>query len=139
MSEEFSHRINISADKNAPEEYRGQTKVIVLKPEKFTLVGKVLGEEFDGSIINLPGYKLKITGGSDSSGIPMRFDVHGPGKKRILLKKGPGFNPTRKGIRRRKIVRGNEITYDMTQINCVVTKFGKGQELFSSAEAEEEK
>jgi len=138
MSEEFSHRINISADKTAPKEFRGQTKVIVLKPEKFTLAGKLLGEVFEGSIIGLPGYKLKITGGSDSSGIPMRFDVNGPVKRRILLKKGPCYHPIRKGIRRRKIVRGNEITHDMTQVNCTVVEFGKGQELFTSSETSEE-
>jgi len=137
MSEEFSHKINISADKTAPEKFRGQTKVIVLKPEKFPLAGMQIGEVFDGSIIGLPGYKLKIKGGSDSSGIPMRFDVSGPVKKRILLKKGPCYNPIRKGNKRRKIVRGREVSHDTTQINCVVVEFGKGQELFTSAEEEE--
>ncbi|MHA1721390.1 MAG: S6e family ribosomal protein [Promethearchaeota archaeon] len=130
MSEELTHKINISAGKDAPEEFRGQTKVIQLDPSKFPLTGKKIGETFNGGIIGLPGYELKITGGSDRGGIPMRKDVHGPVKKRILLSKGPCYKPKRKGIKRRKIVLGNEITDGISQVNCVVIKYGK-EKLFT--------
>ena len=44
----------------------------VLTEEKSNaLVGKSVGEEIDGIFMDLPGYKLKITGGSDGSGVPM--------------------------------------------------------------------
>ncbi len=132
MSEELTHKINISAGKDAPEEFRGQTKVIQIDPSKFTpLVGKKIREAFNGGLIGLPGYELMITGGSDRGGIPMRMDVHGPVKKRILLSKGPCYKPKRKGSKRRKIVLGNEVTDGISQLNCVVTKFGK-EKLFTA-------
>jgi len=137
MADESSYKINVSAGKDSPAEFRGQTKVVTLAEGKFPLVGKIIGETFNGALIGLPGYELQITGGSDHSGIPIRRDVHGPVKKRILLSQGPCYKPLRKGDKRRKIVRGNEITDDMTQINCVVIKFGK-EKLFS-AKTEEEK
>ena len=136
MADEQQYKINVSAGKESPAEFKGQTKVITLDQGKsFPLLGKKLGETFNGALIGLPGYELAITGGSDHSGIPIRKDVHGPVKKRILLSMGPCYRPTKKGDKRRKIVRGNEITDDMTQINCVVVKFGK-EKLFS-AKAEE--
>lgn len=138
MSEEEGQiKINISASKEAPEEFRGQTKVITIDPAKFQLVGKKIGETFNGALIGLPGYELKITGGSDLGGIPMRRDVHGPMKRRILLTKGPCYRPKKHGERRRKIVRGSEITDETTQVNTTVVKFGK-EKLFGKAKAEEE-
>ena len=48
----------------------------VLSEEKSNaLVGKSIGEEIDGIFLDLPGYRLKITGGSDESGVPMRGDI----------------------------------------------------------------
>ena len=35
--------------------------------------------------------KLKLTGGSDKSGVPMRDDVHGSARKRVLLSKGVDY------------------------------------------------
>ncbi len=134
--EEGKYKINISASKDAPDEFRGQTKVITLDANKFPLVGKKIGETFNGALIELPGYELKITGGSDRAGIPMRHDVHGPMKRRILLRKGPCYNPIKKGDKRRKIVRGSEITDEISQVNTIVMKFGK-EKLFTPKEAEE--
>ncbi len=37
--------------------------------------GKRIGEQFEGGMAGLPGYKLKITGGSDRDGFPMRPEV----------------------------------------------------------------
>ena len=63
----------------------------------------------------------------------MRKDVHGPVKKRILVaKRGIGYNPRRKGEKRRRTVRGNEVTSDMTLINLKVAKYGEA-ELFKKA------
>jgi small subunit ribosomal protein S6e len=135
--EEGQFKINISASKEAPKEFQGQTKVITIDPAKFPLVGKKIGETFNGALIGLPGYELKITGGSDHGGIPMRKDVHGPMKRRILLTKGPCYHPKRHGDKRRKIVRGSEITDETTQVNTIVIKFGK-EKLFGAAKPEKE-
>ena len=81
------------------------------------LVGRSLGEVIDGSALGIGQSKLLISGGCDKNGIPMRADVHGGVKKHIVLSSGAGFNPTRKGERRRKLVRGKVITDDTYQIN----------------------
>ncbi|WP_456372221.1 30S ribosomal protein S6e [Methanocaldococcus sp.] len=96
-----------------------------IEADNTPLVGKRIGETFDGSILGLEGYKLEITGGSDSSGFPMRPDIHGSRKVRVLLSAPPGFRPKRKGERRRKTVRGNTIAPDIVQINCKVVEYGE--------------
>lgn len=88
------------------------------------LVGKQVGDIIEGDLIGLPGYKLKITGGSDTAGFPIRPDVHGSGKKRVLIKGPPGFKPKRKGIARRKTVRGRELGLDIAQVNMRVEEKG---------------
>jgi len=88
-------------------------------------IGKKIGDIVDGSAVDMPGYKLKITGGTDKDGFPMRPDIHGPVRKRVLLSSGPGFKPRRKGERRRKTVRGNTISEDIVQINTVVVEYGE--------------
>ena len=70
------------------------------------LMGLVIGAETDAAIVGLAG-KLKITGGSDKSGVPMRGDLHGMARKRVLLSKGVGLQDTEHGLRKRKLVRGN--------------------------------
>jgi small subunit ribosomal protein S6e len=88
------------------------------------LIGKAVGEVVEGDILGLPGYKLKITGGSDRSGFPIRPDVHGSGKKRILIRGPPGFRPKREGIAQRKMVRGRELGSDLSQVNMRVEAKG---------------
>lgn len=89
-----------------------------------SLVGKVVGEIVEGDALGLPGYKLKITGGSDSSGFPIRPDVHGSGKKRVLIHGPPGLHPSRRGIAKRKTVRGRELSQDISQVNMRVEEKG---------------
>jgi small subunit ribosomal protein S6e len=66
--------------------------------------------------------KLQIAGGSDKDGFPMRLDVHGGVRKVILITSGTGFKTTVKGKRRRKTVRGNIVTDDITQLNLRIMK-----------------
>ena len=89
-----------------------------------SLVGKRIGEEIDGIFVDLPGYKLKITGGSDRTGTPMRRDIPGARKKQVLVTKGVGFRPKDKGVRRRRSLRGNSISQEVSQLNLRVTKRG---------------
>ncbi|MGA2675873.1 MAG: 30S ribosomal protein S6e [Methanobacterium sp.] len=93
--------------------------------ESKKLVGLKIGDNFDASLVGLKGYTLKITGGSDKNGFPMRKDVEGPRRIKSLLAGGIGFNPKRDGQRRRKTVRGNTISDDIVQINVIVDQKGE--------------
>lgn len=88
------------------------------------LVGKSVGDVVEGDMLGFPGYKFKITGGSDASGFPIRPDVHGSGKKRILIKGPPGFRSKRKGMAKRKTVRGRELNLDISQVNMRIEEKG---------------
>jgi small subunit ribosomal protein S6e len=81
------------------------------------LLGLEIGKETDASVVGLKG-KLKITGGSDKSGVPMRSDIHGAARKRVLLSKGVGLQDVETGQRVRKLMRGNTISEEIYQINC---------------------
>ena len=83
------------------------------------LLGLQIGNEVDAAIIGQAG-KIRITGGSDKSGVPLREDIHGGARKYILLSKGVGLRDAEKGQRFRKLVRGNTVTEDVYQINCVL-------------------
>jgi len=99
-------------------------KIDVDQTKATGIIGKLLGEKFNGDIANLPGYELQITGGTDKDGFPMHPQVHGPGRKSIVLSQPPGFHPKLKGQRRRKMIRGNTISADIAQINCKIVKPG---------------
>lgn len=89
-----------------------------------SLIGRTIGDDFDGIFVGLPGYKLEITGGSDKSGFPMRPEIPGTARKRILISRSIGFNPKKKGERRKKTVRGNTISAELSQINMTIAAFG---------------
>ena len=81
------------------------------------LLGLQLGNETDASIVGLTG-KLKLMGGSDKSGVPMRSDIHGAARKYVLLSKGVGLQNAEIGQRVRKLMRGNTVSEEIYQINC---------------------
>jgi small subunit ribosomal protein S6e len=81
------------------------------------LLGSKIGGVLDASVIGVTGGKLKITGGSDKAGTPMRSDVHGGVKKYVLLSTGVG---NRSEARIRKLVRGNMVTEEIYQLNCML-------------------
>jgi small subunit ribosomal protein S6e len=81
------------------------------------LLGTKVGSILDCSIVGVAGGKLKITGGSDKSGTPMRPDVHGGVKKYVLLPTGVG---NRSEARIRKLVRGNMVTEEIYQLNSLL-------------------
>jgi len=87
-----------------------------------SLIGKKIDDEVDGIFVSLPGYKLKITGGTDKNGFPMRKDLPGTTRRRILLSRSTGFHPQDNGIRKKKSVRGSTIHQDVVQINMKVIK-----------------
>ena len=92
------------------------------------LIGKRIGETIPASELGLnlteifgeelpDDVELKIRGGTDKDGFPMRPDVHGPRRVKILISQGPGFRPREKGERRKKTVRGNTISPEIVQVN----------------------
>ena len=87
-------------------------------------VGRSVGETVEGDAVGLGGYELEITGGSDTSGRPMREDVSGTETAAILLEGGVGFDPTVDGERKRVTVRGAEISEETRQINAKIVARG---------------
>jgi small subunit ribosomal protein S6e len=104
-------KLNISDKKG-----RAITKEVKEK-EAGPFLGLQVGSELDAALIGESG-KLKITGGSDKSGVPLREDIHGGARKYILLSRGVGLRDAEKGQRVRKLVRGNTITEEVYQLNC---------------------
>lgn len=90
------------------------------------LIGKKVGEEFDGNPLGFQDYTFIIKGGSDTDGFPMSSSLQGGQRRKILTSGGTGFHPPRErdGIRKKKRVRGNTITEDIYQVNLVITKKG---------------
>lgn len=126
-------------------------------------LGKSIGDTVDGMFVGegdktLTGYKLEITGGSDTTGRAMRPDLDGGGVKPVLVSPGVGYKGKRyvdkngriyrykyDGIRRRRNLRGNVISQNTRQINLKVVDYGKrplgvifGLEEEGSAESSEE-
>jgi small subunit ribosomal protein S6e len=99
------------------------------------LIGRKLGEVIDGAVVKLSGYKLKITGGSDKDGFPMRPNIHGGVRIGAILSEGVGFHSSQKGERKRKTLRGNVITDAIVQVNMKVLEKPKGKKAEKPKEA----
>ncbi len=97
------------------------------------LIGLKVGDSVSGESVGLSGFELQITGGSDYCGFPMRKDIRGVGRKKILAVSGLGFKKGEKGIRQRKTVCGNTVHDKIAQVNLKVIKEGK-ENIFSDAE-----
>jgi len=96
-------------------------------------LGRSLGDEVDGDVVGLSESTLKLTGGSDAAGRPMREDVSGSSLKELLLEGGVGYHPEKDGERRRVTVRGAEFSEESAQVNAkvigdedVAAAFGEG-------------
>jgi small subunit ribosomal protein S6e len=71
------------------------------------------------------GYIVKITGGNDKQGFPMKQGVLKDGRVRLLFKKGMScYRERRAGMRKRKSVRGCIVGHDLAIMNLVVVKKG---------------
>ena len=99
----------------------GTSKVVEVEEARAApFIGRKTGETLDGAVVDLPAHKVQLMGGSDKDGVPMRPNVHGGVRRAVVLSGGAGFNPTRKGARKRKTVRGNVITDEIVQINMKI-------------------
>ncbi len=103
------------------------------------LIGRKLGEVIAGAAVKLSGYKLKITGGSDKDGFPMRPNIHGGVRIGAIISEGVGFHPSRPGERKRKTLRGNVITDAIVQINMKIVEQPKKSKKAEKPKEEEAK
>ena len=99
-------------------------------------LGLQVGSELDAALVGEAG-KLKVTGGSDKSGVPLRPDIHGGARKYILLSQGVGLRNAEIGQRVRKLIRGSTITEEVYQINCFLDGELKIEEKPQEAEKKE--
>ncbi len=118
----------------------GKSQKVELEDNRMgPLVGRRIGEVIDGTVADLAGHKIQLTGGTDKDGIPMRPDVHGSAKSRIILSGGVGYRPKRKGERKRVVVRGNTVSIETTFLNFkIVEKPGKTKETKKKKEKPDE-
>jgi len=116
----------------------GTSKVVELEEARAApLIGRKIGEIMEGATVDLPAHKIKITGGSDKDGVPMRPSVHGGVRRNIVISGGVGFKPKDRGQRKRKAVRGNVITDEIVQVNAkIVEKPKKAKEEKAAPEQE---
>jgi small subunit ribosomal protein S6e len=62
----------------------GTSKVVELEETRAVpFVGRKIGESLDGAVVDLPAHKLRIMGGSDRDGIPMRQKSYAERRRRI--------------------------------------------------------
>jgi small subunit ribosomal protein S6e len=116
----------------------GTSKVVEVEEARAVpFIGRRIGETMDGAVVDLPGQKLQLMGGSDKDGVPMRPSVHGGVRRKVVLSGGVGFNAKKKGERRRKAVHGNVITDDIVQVNVkIVEQPAKPKEAKAEAKPE---
>merc|ERR1712211_26576 len=80
-----------------------------------------LGDEFKG-------YVVRITGGNDKQGFPMKQGVLTNGRVRLLLSKGHScYRPRRDGERKRKSVRGCIVDGNLAVLNLAIVKKGDNE------------
>merc|ERR1712003_342120 len=83
--------------------------------------GDTLGDEFKG-------YIMRITGGNDKQGFPMKQGVLTQGRVRLLLSKGHScYRQRRTGERKRKSVRGCIVDGNLSVLSMGIVKKGDNE------------
>ena len=74
------------------------------------------------------GYLLRITGGNDKQGFPMKQGVLTQGRVRLLMGKGHScYRQRRKGERKRKSVRGCIVDGNLSVISMIIVRKGDAE------------
>jgi small subunit ribosomal protein S6e len=119
---------------NIGDQKTGKTaKQVVSGDQTKPFLNKKIGDHIKGDDIGFPGYEFEMTGGSDYCGFPMRKDVIGVARKKILMVKGVGIRKNVPGRKIRKTVAGNTVHPNTAQINLKVIKQG-AKSLFEAKE-----
>merc|ERR1711954_424726 len=91
---------------------------------------KRMGQEVEGDTLGdeFKGYVLRITGGNDKQGFPMKQGILTNGRVRLLLKKGTTcYRPRKDGERKRKSVRGCIVDGNLAVLNLAILKKGESE------------
>ncbi|KAK1913408.1 hypothetical protein P3342_005344 [Pyrenophora teres f. teres] len=116
-------KLNISYPNN------GTQKMIEVDDERKLRVfmDRRMGHEVPGDSIGdeFKGYIMRITGGNDKQGFPMKQGVMHPTRVRLLLADGHScYRPRRTGERKRKSVRGCIVGMDLSVLALSIVKKG---------------
>jgi small subunit ribosomal protein S6e len=116
-------KLNISYPNNGTQkliEIEDERKLRVFMERRMghEVLGDSVGDEFKG-------YVLRITGGNDKQGFPMKQGVMHPTRVRLLLGEGHScYRPRRTGERKRKSVRGCIVGMDLSVLALSIVKKG---------------
>jgi len=107
----------------------GCQKVVEIEDENKlrAFYDKRMSMEVDGAPLGdqFANYTLRITGGNDQQGFPMKQGVLTTSRVRLLMSKGHScYRPRRMGERKRKSVRGCIVSSELSVLNLVVIKKG---------------
>ncbi|KAK3919628.1 40S ribosomal protein S6, partial [Frankliniella fusca] len=89
---------------------------------------KRMGAEVEADLLGdeWKGYVVRITGGNDKQGFPMKQGILTNGRVRLLLSKGHScYRPRRDGERKRKSVRGCIVDSNLSVLSLVVVRKGE--------------
>ena len=117
-------KLNISYPAN------GSQKLIDVEDERKLRVfmDRRMGQEVPADSVGdeWKGYILRITGGNDKQGFPMKQGVMHPTRVRLLLADGHScYRPRRTGERKRKSVRGCIVGMDLSVLALSIVKQGE--------------
>merc|ERR1712055_275883 len=107
----------------------GSQKLTEIEDEKKVRVfyERRMGQEVEADSIGdeWKGYVVRISGGNDKQGFPMKQGVLTNNRVRLLLSKGHScYRPRRDGERRRKSVRGCVVDSNLSVLALVIVKRG---------------
>jgi len=108
----------------------GAQKIIEIHDEHILRIfyEKRIGAEVEADTLGdeWKGYVLRITGGNDKQGFPMKQGVLTNSRVRLLLSKGMScYRPRRDGERKRKSVRGCIVDANLSVLSLTVVKKGE--------------
>ncbi|ETI27818.1 40S ribosomal protein S6-B [Cladophialophora carrionii CBS 160.54] len=118
-------KLNVSYPAN------GSQKLIEIEDERKLRVfmEKRMGNEVPADSLGdeWKGYIVRITGGNDKQGFPMKQGVMLPTRVKLLLADGHScYRPRRTGERKRKSVRGCIVGQDLSVLALSIVKQGEG-------------
>ncbi|CAH7686393.1 40S ribosomal protein S6 [Phakopsora pachyrhizi] len=108
----------------------GQQKSIEIDDERRVRIfyDKRMGQDVEADALGdeFKGYVLRVAGGNDKQGFPMKQGVLTPKRVRLLLSDGHScFRARRDGERKRKSVRGCIVAADIAALSLIVAKQGE--------------
>lgn len=110
---------NTGSQKTLEVEDEKQLRIFYEKRMAQEVEADALGDEWKG-------YILRITGGNDKQGFPMKQGVLTNARVRLLLSKGHScYRARRAGERKRKSVRGCIVDANLSALSLTVVKKGK--------------